>query len=106
LYSLYHPSSLVEINVDSNFILPPDVTIEFDVNSSNDVNIQPLAADNNPQAGSLAPEAFLDINLDTVPDPLAVSGYVFHYISVAWLMFSSVRFGHLRMGRLFARMET
>jgi hypothetical protein len=31
---------------------------------------------NNPQVGSLAPEAFKDLNLDTTADPDAVSGYV------------------------------
>jgi hypothetical protein len=50
------------------------VTIEFDVNSHNNVNLQPLQSTNNPQAGSQAPEAFKDINLDTTADPDAVSG--------------------------------
>jgi len=51
------------------------VTIEFDVNNANNVNIQPLSADNNPQAGALVPQAFKDINLNTTADPDAVSGY-------------------------------
>jgi hypothetical protein len=68
------------VNVDSNFNLPPNVTIEYDVNSANNVNLQPLSSNNNPQAGGLAPEAFQDVNLDTIPDPLAVSGYVFLYL--------------------------
>ena len=62
--------------LDSNFNLPPDVTIEYAVNSTNNVNIQPLNPMNNPQAGSTAPEAFKDINLNTTADPKAVSGYV------------------------------
>jgi hypothetical protein len=52
------------------------VTIEFDVSSPNNVNLQPLQAANNPQVGSLAPQAFKDYNLDTIPDPDAVSGYI------------------------------
>jgi hypothetical protein len=82
MYSLYvpapsflPPTSLINF-LDSNFNLPPDVTTEFDVHSSNNVNIQPLSASNNPQAGALAPEAFKDKNLDTTADPDAVSGYV------------------------------
>lgn len=51
------------------------MTIEFDVNSANDVNIQPLASNNNPQMGSTAPEAFKDKNLNTTADPDAVSGH-------------------------------
>lgn len=51
------------------------MTIEFDVNNANNVNIQPLSSTNNPQAGSLAPQAFKDINLNTTADPDAVSGY-------------------------------
>ena len=31
---------------------------------------------NNPQAGSVTPEAFKDVNLNTTADPDAVSGYV------------------------------
>jgi hypothetical protein len=62
--------------LDSNFNLPPDVTTEFDVKSSKNVNIQPLSANNNPQAGGLAPEAFKDKNLDSTADPDAVSGYI------------------------------
>ena len=58
----------------SNFNLPPNVTIEYDVNSTNNVNIQLLQPGNNPQAGSLAPEAFKDMNLNTTADPDAVSG--------------------------------
>jgi hypothetical protein len=53
------------------------VTIEYDVNSANNVNLQPLNPMNNPQAGGLAPEAFSDANLNTTFDPLAFSGY-FH----------------------------
>lgn len=60
--------------VDSNFILPPNVTIEFDVNNPKNVNIQPLTTQNNPQVGQLAPETFKDKNLNTTFDDDAVSG--------------------------------
>jgi hypothetical protein len=50
------------------------VTIEYDVNSTNNVNIQPLTMANNPQAGQLAPEAFKDKDLNKTFDPQAVSG--------------------------------
>ena len=80
MHTLYHSYCAVSAPrwqpLDSNFVLPPDVTIEFDVNSPNNVNIQPLSSDNNPQAGGLAPEAFKDKNLDTIADPDAVSGYI------------------------------
>jgi hypothetical protein len=62
------------LSLDSNFVLPPNVTIEFDVNSTMNVNIQPLSPMNNPQAGGLAPEAFKDKNLNTTFDDDAVSG--------------------------------
>ena len=41
----------------------------------NDVNLQPLNPDNNPQAGSVTPQAFKDANLNTIPDDEAISGY-------------------------------
>jgi len=58
----------------SDFNLPADVTIEFDADSKNNVNLQPLQPDNNPQAGSLTPQAFKDKNLNTTADNDAVSG--------------------------------
>lgn len=70
---IIHPF-LCLLLLDSNFVLPPDVTIEFDVNSANNVNIQPLSAMNNPEAGGLAPEAFKDKKLNTTFDDDAVSG--------------------------------
>lgn len=56
----------------SDFNLPLDVTLAFDVNNS--ANIQVLNPDNNPQPGALVPQAFKDINLNTTADPDAVSG--------------------------------
>jgi hypothetical protein len=61
----------------SQFNLPADVTLEFDLNSGNNVNINAaeiLANGNNPQAGAPVPQAFMDINLNTIPDTQAVSG--------------------------------
>jgi hypothetical protein len=58
----------------SNFNLPLNVTLAFDVNNSK--NIQFLNGTNNPQQGSLVPQAFKDSNLNTTPDPDAVSGPV------------------------------
>ena len=58
----------------SDFNLPADVTIEFAVNSSNNTNLQPLNPMNNPQAGSVTPQAFKDVNLNTTADNDAVSG--------------------------------
>lgn len=63
----------------SDFNLPSDVTLEFDLNSGNNVNINAneiIANGNNPHVGAPVPQAFKDVNLDTVPDPDAVSGYV------------------------------
>jgi hypothetical protein len=63
----------------SDFNLPADVTIEFDLNSNQNVNINAqeiIANGNNPHAGGPVPQAFKDINLDTVPDDGAVSGCV------------------------------
>jgi len=73
--SVFIPSYVNSDLLDSNFILPPNVTIEFDVNNVNNTNLQPLSPENNPQAGSLVPEAFKDANLNTTADPDAVSGY-------------------------------
>jgi hypothetical protein len=63
----------------SQFNLPAAVTLKFDLNSTNNQNIngaEILANGNDPQAGSLVPQAFMDANLNTVPDSKAVSGYV------------------------------
>jgi hypothetical protein len=57
----------------SNFNLPSNVTVVFAPNDTQNVNIQEL--ENNPQAGSLVPQAFTDLN-GTVPDDQAFSGYV------------------------------
>jgi hypothetical protein len=56
----------------SNFNLPLDVTLAFDVNNSKNIS----ALNTNPQPGSLVPQAFKDSNLNTTPDPDAVSGPV------------------------------
>jgi hypothetical protein len=63
----------------SQFNLPAAVTLEFNLNSTNNANINAaeiMANGNNPQAGAPVPQAFMDINLNTMPDPDAVSGYV------------------------------
>lgn len=63
----------------SQFNLPSDVTIDINVNSTlnKNLNIPELLADgNNPQAGAPVPQAFKDINLNTIPDNDAVSGEV------------------------------
>lgn len=63
----------------SQFNLPTDVTIDINVNSTLNKNINAqelLAMGNNPQAGAPVPQAFKDINLNTIPDPDAVSGEV------------------------------
>jgi hypothetical protein len=63
----------------SQFNLPAGVTLEFDLNSGNNQNINAaeiMANGNNPQAGAPVPQAFMDANLNTTPDPKAVSGYV------------------------------
>ncbi|KAJ5886383.1 uncharacterized protein N7473_009057 [Penicillium subrubescens] len=63
----------------SDFNLPAGVTLQFDLASPNNVNINAAkitALGNNPHAGALVPQAFKDPNLNTVPDPDAVSGPV------------------------------
>lgn len=63
----------------SQFNLPTDVTIDINVNSTLNQNINAaelLANGNNPQAGAPVPQTFMDINLNTTADPLAVSGEV------------------------------
>jgi hypothetical protein len=61
----------------SQFNLPADVILEFDLNNGNNVNINApeiLANGNNPRAGAPVPRAFMDVNLSTIPDTEAVSG--------------------------------
>lgn len=61
----------------SQFNLPTDVTLEFDLANGNNKNINAAeisANGNNPQAGGLVPQAFMDANLNAVADPDAVSG--------------------------------
>jgi hypothetical protein len=63
----------------SDFNLPASVTLEFNLKSPNNVNINAqeiIGLGNNPHVGGAVPQAFMDINLDSVPDPNAVSGYV------------------------------
>ena len=63
----------------SQFNLPTDVTIDINVNSTLNENINApelLQMGNNPQTGAPVPQAFKDINLNTIPDPDAVSGEV------------------------------
>jgi len=65
----------------SQFNLPADVTLEFDLKSGKNKNINAaeiVANGNEPQAGGLVPQAFKDANLNTIPDMDAVSGPVWH----------------------------
>ena len=66
----------------SQFNLPANVTLEFDLNNGNNKNINAqeiIQNGNNPQAGAPVPQAFKDVNLNTTPDPDAVSGSVFSF---------------------------
>jgi hypothetical protein len=63
----------------SQFNLPSAVAIEINTNSTLNKNINApelVAMGNNPQAGAPVPQAFKDVNLNTVPDNDAVSGEV------------------------------
>lgn len=63
----------------SQFNLPADVTLAFDLNNGANKNINAaeiMANGNNPQAGAPVPQAFMDANLNTTADPNAVSGPV------------------------------
>lgn len=63
----------------SDFNLPPKVTLEFNLGSSNNANINAAeikANGNNPHVGGPVPQAFMDSNLNTTADPYAVSGPV------------------------------
>jgi hypothetical protein len=58
--------------------LPADVIIVYDLNNSTNMNINAaeiLANSNEPQKGSMVPQAFKDANLNTTADMDAVSGY-------------------------------
>lgn len=60
----------------SDFNLPPQVTLQMDLTSPNNSNINAaaiIARGENPHRGSLVPEAFRN---GTIPDPDAVSGPV------------------------------
>jgi hypothetical protein len=55
------------------------VAIEINTNSTLNQNINApelIAMGNNPQQGAPVPQAFKDINLNSIPDPDAVSGEV------------------------------
>jgi hypothetical protein len=63
----------------SQFNLPSQVAIEIDLKNGLNKNIngaEITANGNNPQAGSLVPEAFKDANLNTTADDEAFSGPV------------------------------
>lgn len=63
----------------SDFNLPPKVTLQFNLKSPNNMNINAeeiIDNGNNPHAGGTVPQAFKDVNLNTTPDPDAVSGPV------------------------------
>ncbi|GFZ42321.1 hypothetical protein JCM24511_00036 [Saitozyma sp. JCM 24511] len=62
----------------SQFNLPADVTIQYDLNNGNNKNINAheiMKNNNDPQAGAPVPQAFKDVN-GTIPDDDAVSGPV------------------------------
>src|ERR1700684_4213514 len=55
----------------SQFNLPADVTLDFNLTSPLHQNINAAEIEllgNNPQMGSAVPQAFKDVNLNTVPD--------------------------------------
>jgi hypothetical protein len=61
----------------SQFNLPADVSIEIDLNSTLNNNINApeiIANNNNPQNGAVVPQAFKDMNLNTTADDDAFSG--------------------------------
>lgn len=63
----------------SQFNLPAAVDLAFDLNNTLNHNINApeiLMMGNNPQMGAVVPQAFMDANLNTTPDPNAVSGPV------------------------------
>jgi len=63
----------------SQFNLPAAVTIDYNLTSPLNMNInaaQIVMNGNNPQMGAPVPQAFKDINLNTIPDDDAVSGPV------------------------------
>jgi hypothetical protein len=63
----------------SQFNLPADVSIEIDLNSTLNNNINApeiIANNNNPQNGAVVPQAFKDMNLNTTADDDAFSGPV------------------------------
>lgn len=63
----------------SDFNLPAQVTLQMNLASTNNMNINAAeikANGNNPHAGGLVPQAFKDVHLNTTPDPGAVSGPV------------------------------
>jgi hypothetical protein len=62
---------------DSQFNLPANVTLVFDLNNSTNQNINAaeiLANGNEPQKGAPVVQTFMDANLNTTLDPDAVSG--------------------------------
>jgi hypothetical protein len=63
----------------SQFNLPAAVTIEIDLDSNKNKNINAQEIKmlgNNPQAGAPVPQAFKDVNLNTIADDKAFSGAV------------------------------
>jgi hypothetical protein len=63
--------------IDSQFNLPANVTIEIDVSNENNTNIngdELVANGNNPQAGAAVIMTFMDFNLNSTQDLDAVSG--------------------------------
>jgi hypothetical protein len=63
----------------SNFNYPSNVTVDIDLTSPRNKNInnETIASNgNNPQYGAPVPQAFKDVNLNTTADHEAVSGWV------------------------------
>jgi hypothetical protein len=113
-FSVNSPSLLSSLHlrwqdmVDSDFNLPSDVTIQFDLKNPNNTNINAdtiIEEGNNPHKGGLVPQAFKDANLDTKPDDEAISGSVFNFSRPCIrLNFAiSARFGNWRAVKSFAR---
>jgi hypothetical protein len=62
----------------SQFNLPADVVLDFNLNSTLNVNINAaeiLMMGNNPQKGAPVPQTFMDVNLNTTADNDSFSGY-------------------------------
>jgi hypothetical protein len=94
--------------VDSDFVLPSKVTLQFDLKNPNNTNINAdeiAALGNNPHVGSTIPQAFEDVNLNSKPDDKAVSGYISASFYPCIQLISPIlaRSGNCRTATSFAR---